>query len=289
MPKARQRLSENSVLGLVRELSRIPLPLTPKRPVFIIGCARSGTSVLKRVLGRQHGIVAFPGEANEWWHPNDYPWIEKGSKLPPLWVDPRSFTNGSLASWPKNHAARLKRMFRLYQLSQGQPTLIVKSAMINFMLPFLADLFSDARFIHIVRDPRAVGLSYAIKEHKKMVSAESIFRQRDLWLSFDDMAIRMAEFWGETMDEIETAVDRLGLRRRDAYFECYYEDFCADPKTVIRDILMFLGQVGDLADLGEPVSSMDHKFKDSLSTQLLKRMESTLANMSPAHADRYNN
>jgi len=108
MPKAHQRLSENSILELVRECSRIPLPLTPNRPGFIIGCARSGTSVLRRALGRQSGIVAFPGEANDWWHPNDYPWVEKGSTLPPLWVNPRSFTNGSLSSWPKNHAARLK-------------------------------------------------------------------------------------------------------------------------------------------------------------------------------------
>jgi len=287
MPKARPLLSENSIIGLVRVLSRIPLPLAPKRPAFIIGCARSGTSVLKRVLGRQPGIAAFPGEANDWWHPSDYPWIEKRSTLPPLWENPRSFTNGSLANWPKNHAVRLKRMLRLYQLSQGQPALIVKSAMINYMLPSLADLFPDAKFIHIVRDPKAVAFSYAIKEHKKMVSAESTFRQRDLWRSFDDMVVRMIELWGETVGEIDAAVERLGLRGSDAYFECHYERFCADPKTVIREILLFLEQGGNLADLGEPVRSMNHKFKDNVSTQLLKRMEAKLADMRPPHADGY--
>ena len=281
MPKTGTRFSENRIVGLVRELSRVPLPLTPKRPAFIIGCARSGTSVLKRVLGRQPGIAAFPGEANDWWHPNDYPWIEKGSTLPPLWVNPRSFTDGSLASWPKNHSARLKRMFRLYQLSQRQPALIIKSAMVNYMLPTLADLFPDAKFIHIVRDPRAVAFSYAIKEHKKMLRAESIFRQKDLGRSFDDMAVRMTEFWGDTIAEIDAAVERLGLRSRHAYFECDYEAFCADPKAVIRKILMFLGQAGDVADLGEPVSNMNHKFKDSVSMQLLQRMEATLAEMRP--------
>jgi len=284
MPKTGTRFSKDSILALVRELSRSPLPLTPRQPAFIIGCARSGTSVLKRVLGRQTGIAAFPGEANDWWHPNDYPWIEKGSTLPPLWVNPRSFTDGSLASWPKNHSARLKRMFRLYQLSQRQPALIVKSAMVNYMLPTLADLFPDAIFIHIVRDPRAVAFSYAIKEHKKMLSAESIFRRKNLWLSFDEMAIRMTAFWGETIGEIDAAVERLGLRDRNAYFECHYEAFCADPKAVIREILMFLGQAGDAADLGEPVSSMNHKFKNSVSMQLLKRMEATLADMHPPYA-----
>ena len=281
MPKTGTRFSEDSIVGLVRELSRVQLPLTPKRPAFIIGCARSGTSVLKRVLGRQPGIAAFPGEANDWWHPNDYPWIEKRSTLPPLWANPRSFTNGSLASWPKNHSARLKRMLRLYQLLQGQPALIVKSSMINYMLPTLAELFPDAKFIHIVRDPRAVAFSYAIKEHKKMLSAESIFRQKDLWRSFDDMAMRMIEFWGETMSEIDAAVERLGLRSRHAYFECHYESFCADPKEVIRRILIFLGQASDVVVLGKPVTNMNHKFKCSVSTQLLERMEATLAEMHP--------
>jgi len=159
--------------------------------------------------------------------------------------------------------------------------------MINFMLPSLADLFPDAKFIHIVRDPRAVAFSYAIKEYKKMLDAEPMFRQRDLWRSFDDTVIRMIEFWGETMGEIDAAVERLGLRRRDAYFECHYERFCDDPKAVIRDILMFLGRDGDLADFGEPVISMNHKFKDSVSTQLLKRMEATLADMRPLHGYLY--
>jgi hypothetical protein len=285
MLRARQRLSDNSTLGLFRRLSRIPLPLAPQRLVVIIGCARSGTSVLKRVLGRQHGVVAFPGEANDWWHPNDYPWVDKLSTLPPLWVDPRSFTDGSLASWPKNHASRLKRMLRLYQLAHGQPTLVVKSSMINYMLPSLAELFPDARFIHIVRDPRAVAVSYAHKEYKKMLSAESIFQQRGLWLEFDEIVIRMAEFWAETIKEIYGAVERLGLEQREAYFECRYEDFCSRPATIIRDILVFLGHEGDVADLGETVTNMNYKFRDGLAPEMLSRLESVVSDMRIPNVD----
>jgi hypothetical protein len=97
----------------------------------------------------------------------------------------------------------------------------------------------------------------------------------------------MVEFWGETLGEIDTAVERLDLRGRDAYFECHYERFCADPRTVISEILLFLGQRGDLVDLGEAISNMNHKFEDSASTQLLERMEVTLADMRPPHADVY--
>ena len=87
-------------------------------------------------------------------------------------------------------------------------------------------------------------------------------------------------------------MERLGLRRRNAYFECHYEQFCDDPKAVIKDVLIFLGRDGDVADLGEPVVSMNHKFKDSVSTQLLKRMEARLAEALPPqgyqhHADEW--
>jgi hypothetical protein len=259
---------------LAHALAHLPVQLAPDRPIFIIGCARSGTSILKRMLACHESIAAFPGEANHLWHPTGYPWVESDHRKPPLWSDPASFTKLSLADWSRGHGERLRREFAIYQRLRRKPVFLNKSAMIAFMLPEVLELFPEARFVHIVRDGRPVALSYAHKTHGKMRKSEEIHRARDLWCSFDDLLQKMAWLWQVHLDEIDRVVQTNEWVEKGIYFECQYEDFCSRPREFIGEVLEFL----DLPVEGMhfrkdlEVREMNYKFRKELSPETIRAL-----------------
>ena len=271
-------LSRSTIIHwAANQLAVLPLRLTPEDPVFIIGCARSGTSVLRRVLGRHPAIDAYPSEANELWHPSSYPWSTSARRTGPLWLDPVGFTQDSLATWPDNHRARIKRVFSLHQRLSSRPVFLNKSSMINFMLPEVDRMFPGARYVHIVRDGRAVALSYALKEHRKMVKNEELYRASGAWMDFAGVCRRMACLWIETLSEIALQRDALGWACSSRYYECRYEDFCANPLESARGIVGFLGRDAAATQVGEPIRSMNHKFREQLAPSVMDSITDTMA------------
>jgi hypothetical protein len=259
---------------LAHALAHLPVPLAPERPTFIIGCARSGTSILKKMLACHEWIAAFPGEANHLWHPTAYPWVASDRCKPPLWKDPASFTKLSLEDWSRGHGDRLQREFAIYQRFRRKPVFLNKSAMIAFMLPEVQRLFPEARFIHIVRDGRPVAHSYARKEYGKMRASEEIHRARGLWCSFDELLHQMAWLWQAHLDEIDRVVQALGWAEKGIYFECHYEDFCRRPRELIAEILDFLSVPVEKMHFREEleVDDRNHKFRKELSPETIRAL-----------------
>jgi hypothetical protein len=253
--------------------SRLPMDLRLRGPAFIVGCARSGTSVLRRVLARQADIGAFPGEANELWHPRYYPWTSSDHGASPLWQAPRAFTAASVASWPPGHDRRIRRAFGLYRALRGRPIFLNKSSMINYMVPEILSIFPDARFIHIIRDGRAVAYSYAKKEYGKMCAHEALYRSKGLYTSFDELVLRMADLWKETVQTLRADAVELELSAKGRYTELCYEDFCEEPEQYTRALLDFLGATAPLEDLGEIIESQNHKFQTALAAETLTALE----------------
>jgi len=85
-------------------------------------------------------------------------------------------------------------------------------------VPLLAGLFPQARFIHIVRDPRDCCLS-----------AEN---------AWGDSLLRTAQQWADRTRACRTAGAALGPER---YLELRYEDLIADPRSHLGRIFGFLG------------------------------------------------
>lgn len=276
---SRKPTLEDLALQAARGLAYLPLGITPARPVFIVGCARSGTSVLKRVLGRHPDIAALPSEGNTLWHPTLYPWRAGEHLSAPLWKAPEDFTRASFRDWPPGHGARMQRVFGLYQRLLGRAVFLNKSSMINFMLPEVEQIFPRARFIHIVRDGRAVALSYALKEHRKMQARSSAYARAGLLMSFDDLCVRMGEMWGETLAEIDQARASLGWDADERYLECRYEDFCDRPARTAGEIAEYLGLDPDRVRLGEAISDRNHKVREALTPELYERLTETCCDM----------
>ena len=152
------------------------LPLWPPldRPAFIIGCGRSGTTILGTVLAH-HPLVTYLNEPRDLWIrvlPEADVWSAKAAvRGGRLELDAAACR--LLARW--RFRWRLARAVR----RTGRPRLVEKLPINAFRLPFILAAVPEARFVHLVRDGRAV--------------ARSIARRcaQEVWYGVDDYKFRL--------------------------------------------------------------------------------------------------
>lgn len=130
-------------------------------PFFIVGCGRGGTSLLRGLLNA-HPSLAIPLESL---FIPDY--LRMAGRWPLEKLARFIVREPELREWGLQVATRdldgcrdvAQMIFRLHQLyadSQGKPYWGQKTPRLVRHLDLLANHFPEARFIHLVRDPRAV-------------------------------------------------------------------------------------------------------------------------------------
>ena len=135
--------------------------MTAGPPFFIVGCGRSGTSLLRSLLVR-HPRVAIPLESL---FLIDY--LRAADARPLAELLPLMVREPEIREWGLNPslddfkectsvASAIRRLHEIYAEEQGKETWGQKTPRFVRSLPLLAKHFPDARFVHLVRDPRAV-------------------------------------------------------------------------------------------------------------------------------------
>ena len=115
-------------------------PAKIKRPIFVLGAPRSGTTLLFHLLRSGHGLGSLPGEGHNLWrayhHPRYSRWRSDAVGPGELGLGEKRFVQAYLRAWigPK---ARL----------------VEKTPENSLRIPYLLDLFPDARFVVIHRYP----------------------------------------------------------------------------------------------------------------------------------------
>ena len=135
----------NASLSLWRAL---PVLRTVKRPVFIVGTGRSGTSVLGTLLSL-HREIGFLNEPKALWHA-----IHPGEDLIGSYSDgPARYR---LDANDANDAARdaARRIYGAYSFLARCTKVVDKYPEAIFRTAFIRALFPDSRFIVLVRDGR---------------------------------------------------------------------------------------------------------------------------------------
>ena len=111
-------------------------------PVFIIGCGRSGTTILGKTLSN-HPKIKYLNERRDLWH-KSYPefniWKENvlNSKL---YVDEKDYD--------KEKSSKLRNLFFREQVLGNASTLLEKLPINNFRLKFLQKSFPKAKYIYL--------------------------------------------------------------------------------------------------------------------------------------------
>lgn len=270
--KTTMNLKRRRLLNLLSTPLRAYWASRVTNPLFIIGCSRSGTTLLSRLMST-HLDVADWSEANDVWDPVSVRLDDDGRPMH-FWDD----TAGYLRSWRAGMSGRhqeVRAIFGIYQSILGRQKLVNKSPINTFRVPDIMDIFPDARIVHMVRDGRAVSVSYTHKLAQKMREHPDQYEGTGLVQPFDQMVVRLAAFWKANIEEVARQDGALKLTERGLLLEMTYESLCDDRTTSLARICEFAGLDPDRfgPELArEPVASRNDKWQKDIDGALLDRM-----------------
>jgi hypothetical protein len=204
-------------------------------PFFVLGCVRSGTTMLRDVL-RLHPNLAAPEETHlfRWSEPFGTDGYIRGVTSNPVLKRHRTLdgiTEEEFAAMLRQSNSRADlyaRYMKLYierrkphatRWFDKTPQNVYGAAMIASSVP-------HSRFVHIVRDPVNVVASLRIGKVMKI-----------------DRLLGAVNYWREAVDII-AVLKRASPRR---VHELRYEDFVREPAHEIKRLLTFLGERYDAA------------------------------------------
>lgn len=199
-----------------------------ERPVFVIGCPRSGTSLTVRLLARHPDVVNW-SEAGRIWDPQGYD-------------EPEAEHCWSVADVEPADARRLHARFEHRRRRDGRPRFVNKHPRSTVRIDYIDAIFPDAFYLHVIRDGRAVVnsiLARVEREPYRQAIPFGDFCKPPGWRSFlrDDPAEQAALQWREIVRYARTRGPSLDGR----YLEFRYEDLCRVPRTVMADVYASVG------------------------------------------------
>jgi Sulfotransferase family len=186
-------------------------PSEVHRPIFIVGCHRSGTSVLRQTLDSHPRISAGPEDPTTFW-------LSKTDTV--LTRSRREGYGYDEEDWFATVRGLVGSIHSRYAANQGKTRWASKHPENSLILDYVNRVFPDCQVIHIVRNPRDVLSSNRRKFGKK----RGFFYGRR-WALF----VGSAEKVGARMGE-----DRFRTIR--------YEDLVSDPESLLKDLVEWLGE-----------------------------------------------
>ncbi|MFD9949391.1 sulfotransferase family protein [Nonomuraea sp. NPDC059023] len=215
------------------------------RPIFVIGCPRSGTTMLQLML-HSHPRIAVPPETR-FLVPAYYrrrvfgdlrvasarqalaQWIatDKNTKFRELKIDKDDYVRES-ADGPGSLGSVIGTAFRMYADRFGKARWGDKRPSYVKQVDLLLRLFPDAQFVHLIRDGRD-----CVSSLKEMP-----------WYTLD--SFHAISTWAEAMD---AGVKLRKSMPEDSYYELRYEDLTEDPTTEMKKLCHFLEEDFDQAML----------------------------------------
>ncbi|MEN8239493.1 MAG: sulfotransferase, partial [Actinomycetota bacterium] len=200
---------------------------------IIVGSGRSGTTLLRTILdGHPRLAVAnepqFTGgvarrrkrlESDGFDRSAFLETVRSNPNYRRLGLDEAAVDASIRRAAPTNTADGVRAVFDVFAASEGKPLYGDKTPGYVVQIPELADMFPEARFIHLIRDGRNVALSYIERPWGPTTVGEA------------------ALYWRSRVGRGRAAGSALGDTR---YLETRYENLVDDPEEEVRRICEFL-------------------------------------------------
>ena len=274
------------------------------KPVFFVGSGRSGTTLIYDIVARHREFAWFSNWTNL---APDYPQLSLLSRVvsygPNSWVrqqrwwpEPTMEANNILDKcgirsliWEKRRPltasdvspqarACLRRQISQHMRFQGKPRFVHKNVDNSLRILYLNEIFPDAKFIHIIRDGRAVAFS---------LSKVAFWSSMNLWWDGTntsaaerdgrDPLVLCGEYWTRYVSHANAALKEIS---DDRCLSIKYEDFVHDPIHTVHRIISFCELPWDkrisLDINARNIRNLNARWIDSVDPKSLKRLEASI-------------
>jgi hypothetical protein len=223
-----------------------PIGRTPF--VFIVGCARSGTTLLHRIMDA-HPLIAITPELHWISHyfQDKKKWVPRpgrgvtADQVAAMLQNTKRFAQFELSREefeglvppgpPVPYVAFLNGIFGLYQQRRGKPLVGNKTPAYVRRLTTLHETWPQAKIVHIIRDGRDVCLSVLNWYHADQTAA-----RYSTWA--EDPVVTTALWWERKVRLGREAGKALNS---DLYYEVLYERLVNEPEAECAKVCAFLG------------------------------------------------
>ncbi len=273
------------------------------RPIFLIGSGRSGTTILYHVLGGHPELSWFSNYNDRW--PASFAlaalsrfyrfaalkaWRGKALPAPSeayaVWDFARPVSDSPCdPPLDETHVTatereRTRRLVAANLKYHGKARFLNKNTRNTRRVRYLQNIFPDAVFIHVIRDPRAAIASLLKVEWwptMKVWCQNQITPQQ--WAEQgNDPALLAAQLW---VTEVRCVLEDKTALAPQQYLEVRYEEFIHNPKKILQHLLGFcdLKWTSRFESFVESfaLQSMNFKFKNQFTPQQLAQIEKLVA------------
>jgi hypothetical protein len=213
------------------------------QPIFVVGCPRSGTTMLQLML-HAHPRIAIPPETrfllNVYGERREFGDLQvaanrralarrivdrQETRFCDLGLDAEDVV-ARITAGPGTLGSALGTIFQRYAARFGKPRWGDKRPAYLHNIDILLRLFPDAQFVNIVRDGRDCVASLK----------EMSWHRKDIYAT--------VAAWARAIDDARRAARRLGPHQ---WHEVRYEDLVADPHGRLAALCAYLGEMYDPA------------------------------------------
>ena len=187
------------------------------RPIFIVGCQRSGTTLMRLMLDSHPNVSCGP----------ETRFLQDFAKLTSDSWDRLSLYGFPKSYWLDKSAEFFDSFQAEYAKSRGKTRWADKTPRYALSLGYINELFPNCQIVHVIRDGRDVVASH-----------------RDRWGYWS--AVKAVEKWPRYIRAARRVGERLA---DDRYTEVRYEELVLRTEATMRELLQFLGEPWDDAVL----------------------------------------
>jgi len=234
--------------------------------VFLVGCARSGTTLLGRIVDAHPQIAITPelhwitdaildnlrGLGERPWSGRRKGWLEPEGTVPPDLVPAlaqhkrfrqlgftRQEFEGLLVGEQVSYVAFLNGLFDLYGRKKGKPLVGNRTPAYVQRVASLHAFWPRARFVHLIRDGREVCLSVLTWTHA--------LRSAGRYATWAEDPVTTTALWWKR--KVGLARQRGQALGPELYYEIRYENLVSRPAEECSRLCAFLGMPYDEAML----------------------------------------
>jgi hypothetical protein len=213
--------------------------------VFLVGCLRSGTTLLQRLVDAHPEIAVI--HETQWlprWYERRVGLTEEGVVTPKLLaklvehprfarleLDPDRIAKLIENGKPKHYARFVTEVFDLHGEVKGKSLVGEKSPGYVRHVPTLHALWPRSKVVHLIRDGRDVALS--VLDWKKKESTAGRFP------TWDEDPVTTTALWWEW--HVRLGREAGAHLEPGQYYELFYESLVDDPERECDELCRFLG------------------------------------------------